>query len=70
MQLGSRFSLMDDKACPHESQLLDGYSKSEDIHRRNCPARSSDLNPIQHIWAALEKAILSSHHASRTNPKL
>ncbi|GFW66917.1 transposable element Tc1 transposase [Trichonephila clavipes] len=53
--MGLQFLFMDDNA----EQLLE----SEDIERMDWPARSPDLNPIEHVWD-----FLGTRLAARTLP--
>ncbi|GFX91518.1 transposable element Tcb2 transposase [Trichonephila clavipes] len=46
---GPKFILMDDNAMPHIALLVDKFLESEDIHRMEWPARSPDLNSIEHF---------------------
>ncbi|GBM88907.1 hypothetical protein AVEN_85940-1 [Araneus ventricosus] len=51
------FILMDDNARPHRALLIDEFLESDNIRRMDWPARSPDLNPIEHVWDALGRAI-------------
>ncbi|GBM63793.1 Transposable element Tcb2 transposase [Araneus ventricosus] len=55
--VGPEFILMDDNARPHRALLVDEFLESEDIRRMDWPARSPDLNPIEHVWDALGREI-------------
>ncbi|GBM18963.1 hypothetical protein AVEN_1583-1 [Araneus ventricosus] len=55
--VGPEFILMDDNARPHRGLLVDEFLESEDIRRMDWPVISPDLNPIQHVWDALGRAI-------------
>ncbi|GBN43437.1 hypothetical protein AVEN_130985-1 [Araneus ventricosus] len=47
--VGPEFILIDDNARPHRALLVDKFLESEDIRRMDWPARSPDLNPIEHV---------------------
>ncbi|GBO11641.1 Transposable element Tc1 transposase [Araneus ventricosus] len=64
--VGPKFILMDHNARPHRALLVDEFLESEDIHRMDWPARSPDLNPIQHVWDALGRTIATCNPRPRT----
>lgn len=64
--VGPEFILMDDNARPHRALLLDEFLESEDIRRMDWPSRSPDLNPIEHVWDGLGRAIASRNPPPRT----
>lgn len=68
--VGPEFLFMDDNARPHRARLVDEYLESEDIHRMDWPAKSPDLNPIEHAWDALGRAIAIRQPPPRTIPEL
>ncbi|GFX56121.1 transposable element Tcb2 transposase [Trichonephila clavipes] len=61
--MGLQFLLMDDNAPCHRTVASKQLLESEDIERMDWPARSPDLNPIEHVWD-----FLGSRLASRTLP--
>ncbi|UYV68433.1 hypothetical protein LAZ67_5004299, partial [Cordylochernes scorpioides] len=65
-QIGHNLILMDDNARPHRARLVNEYLQSENIRRMDWPARSPDLNPIEHVWDALGRRIGARHPSPRT----
>ncbi|GFX88794.1 transposable element Tcb2 transposase [Trichonephila clavipes] len=61
--MGLQFLFMDDNAPCHRTVAAKQLLESENIERMDCPARSPDLNPIEHVWD-----FLGSHLAARTVP--
>ncbi|UYV74088.1 hypothetical protein LAZ67_11002072 [Cordylochernes scorpioides] len=57
---------MDDNARPHRARLVNEYLQSENIRRMDRPARSPDLNPLEHVWDALGRRIGARHPSPRT----
>ncbi|GBM20273.1 hypothetical protein AVEN_216685-1 [Araneus ventricosus] len=67
--VGLEFILMDDNARPHRALLVDEFLESEDIRRMDWPAISPDLNPIEHVWDALGRAIATRNHIREPSRK-
>ncbi|GFU73425.1 transposable element Tc1 transposase [Trichonephila clavipes] len=61
--MGLQFLFMDDNAPCHRTVAAEQLLESEDIERMDWPARSPDLNPIEHIWDFLGRRL-----AARTLP--
>ncbi|UYV64918.1 hypothetical protein LAZ67_3002431 [Cordylochernes scorpioides] len=57
---------MDDNARPHRALMVDKYLESEGIQKMDWPARSQDLNLIEHVWHALGSRIESHEKLSKT----
>ncbi|GFV30022.1 transposable element Tcb2 transposase [Trichonephila clavipes] len=61
--MGLQFLFMDDNAPCHGTVAAEQLLESEDIERMDWPARSPDLNPIEHVWDFLGRRL-----AARTLP--
>ncbi|GFX45291.1 transposable element Tcb2 transposase [Trichonephila clavipes] len=61
--MGLQFIFMDDNAPCHRTVAAEQLLESEDIERMDWPARSPDLNPIEHVWDFLGRRL-----AARTLP--
>ncbi|GFU80137.1 transposable element Tcb2 transposase [Trichonephila clavipes] len=61
--MGLQFLFMDDNAPCHRTVAAEHFLESEDIERMDWPARSPDLNPIEHVWDFLGRRL-----AARTLP--
>ncbi|GFW43274.1 DDE_3 domain-containing protein [Trichonephila clavipes] len=61
--MGLQFLFMDDNAPCHRTVAAEQLLESEDIERMDWPARSPDLNPIEHVWD-----FLGGRLAARTLP--
>lgn len=51
------FILMDENATLHRVKVTNQYPQASTIVRMDWPARSPDLNPIEHAWYMLQNAI-------------
>ena len=64
--IGDAFVQQDNNARPHRARIGDAYLEQETIQRREWPARSLDLNPIEHAWDALGRRIAALNPPPRT----
>ncbi|GFX61017.1 transposable element Tcb2 transposase [Trichonephila clavipes] len=61
--MGLQILFMDDNAPYHRTVAAEQLLESVDIERMDWPARSLDLNPIEHVWDFLGRRL-----AARTVP--
>ncbi|GFT86715.1 transposable element Tcb2 transposase [Trichonephila clavipes] len=61
--MGLQFLFMDDNAPCHRTVAAEQLLESEDIERMDWPARSPDVNTIEHVWDFLGRRL-----AARTLP--
>lgn len=61
-----QFLLMHDNARPHVAHCVNEYLQNVGIHKLQWPARSPDLNPIEHIWDMLKRSIKSPPNPPQT----
>ncbi|KAI3356009.1 hypothetical protein L3Q82_017280 [Scortum barcoo] len=55
--VGPGFLLMQDNARPHVAGVCQQFLQDEGIDAMDWPARSPDLNPIEHIWDIMSRSI-------------
>ena len=55
--VGQDFILMDDNATAHRSRIVTAFLDQQGIERMDWPARSPDLNPLEHAWDMLQRRI-------------
>ena len=55
--IGPEFILMDDNARPHRANVTNVYLERETIIQVDWPAKPPDMNPIEHAWDILQRAI-------------
>ena len=68
--VGPGFLLMQDNARPHVAGVCQQFLQEEGIDAMDWPARSPDLNPIEHIWDIMSRSIHQRHVAPQTVQEL
>uniref|UniRef100_A0A8C7TIE1 Tc1-like transposase DDE domain-containing protein n=1 Tax=Oncorhynchus mykiss TaxID=8022 RepID=A0A8C7TIE1_ONCMY len=68
--VGPGFLLMQDNARPHVAGVCQQFLQEEGINAMDWPARSPDLNPIEHIWDIMSRSIHQRHVAPQTVQEL
>ncbi|GFV09135.1 transposable element Tc3 transposase [Trichonephila clavipes] len=63
--MGLQFLFMDDNASCHRTVAAEQLLESEDIERMDWPARSPDLNPIEHV--GFSRQTLGSSYLTTSN---
>lgn len=64
--IGENFLLMHDNAPPHVSRVARTFLQDVEINTLDWPARSPDLNPIEHVWDKLGRRIRQRAHVPET----
>lgn len=51
---GNDFLFVDDNARPHRANIVNNFLRERNIERKELPARSADMNPIEHVWSRMK----------------
>ncbi|KAL0183544.1 hypothetical protein M9458_019240 [Cirrhinus mrigala] len=68
--VGPGFLLIQDNARPHVTEVCQQFLQDEGIDAMDWPARSPDLNPIEHIKDIMSRSIHQRHVAPQTVQEL
>nr|CAH7735623.1 unnamed protein product [Callosobruchus chinensis] len=56
-EIGDQFIFMNDNARPHRTRAVQQALKNGNVARLEWPAMSPDMNPIEHVWDYVLRAI-------------
>lgn len=68
--IGAQFIFMDDNARPHRTRAVQQALENGNIARLEWPAMSPDLNPIEHVWDYVSRAIFNRNNPPRNTQEL
>nr|CAH7716028.1 unnamed protein product [Callosobruchus chinensis] len=69
-KIGDQFIFMDDNARPHRTRAIQQALENGNIARLEWQAMSPDMNPIEHVWDYVSRAILNRNNPPRSTQEL
>nr|CAH7749177.1 unnamed protein product [Callosobruchus chinensis] len=69
-EIGDQFIFMDDNARPHRTRAVQQALENKNIARLEWPALSPDMNPIEHVWDYVSRAIFNRNNPPRSTQEL
>nr|CAH7758830.1 unnamed protein product [Callosobruchus chinensis] len=68
-EIGDQFIFMDDNARPHRIRAVQ-QAKNGNFARLEWPATSPDMNPVEHVWDYVSRAIFNRNNPPRSTQLL
>nr|CAH7768001.1 unnamed protein product [Callosobruchus chinensis] len=65
-EIGVQFIFMDDNARPHRTRAVQHALENGNTARLEWPAMSPDMNPIEHVWDYVARAIFNQNNPPRS----
>nr|CAH7753054.1 unnamed protein product [Callosobruchus chinensis] len=69
-EIGDQLIFMDDNARPHRTRAVQQALENGNIARWEWSAMSPDMNPIEHVWDYVSRAILNRNNPPRSTQEL
>nr|CAH7760614.1 unnamed protein product [Callosobruchus chinensis] len=69
-EIGDQLIFMDDNARPHRTRAVQQALETGNIARLEWPAMSPDMNPIEHVWDYVSRAIFNRNNPPRSTQEL
>nr|CAH7719950.1 unnamed protein product [Callosobruchus chinensis] len=69
-EIGDQFIFMDDNARPHRTRAVQQTLENGNVARLEWPAMSPDMNPIEHVWNYVSRAIFNRNNHPRSTQEL
>nr|CAH7720203.1 unnamed protein product [Callosobruchus chinensis] len=69
-EIGDQFIFMDDNASPHRTTAVQQALANGNIARLEWAAMSPDMNPIEHAWDYVSRAIFNRNNPPRSTQEL
>ena len=60
LTIGHNLVYQDDNTRPHRARTVVNFMETEGIEHMECPAVSSDMNPIENLWSKVTHTMDSS----------